>query len=87
MRGSDMPADFIANSSKCSPRLPIAMIADKSIERGKPSGIIFAVAQTNSSAMVETSRPLPVSSSIYRHTKFIISTNCTMKKVATRGPR
>ena len=31
--------------------------------------------------------PLPTSSSMYRHTMFIISTNMTMKNVKIIGPR
>ena len=62
------------------------MIEDSSRARGRPKGIMFAVAQTTSSAMVKNSRPLPVSSSIYRHTKFIIRMKSTMKNVAASGP-
>ena len=63
------------------------MIADSSMASGRPSGIMLAVAQAMSSIMTLTSRPFPTRSSIYLHTKFIISTNCTMKNVMSNGPR
>lgn len=83
----DIPADFIASNSKFSPKLPIVMIAAKSITIGRPSGIMFVVAYAISSIMTPASRPFPVNSSMYRHTKFIIKTNMTMKNVTIRGPK
>ena len=65
----------------------MVMIVASMMASGRPIGIMFAVAYMMSSMMTHGSSPLPTNSSMYFHTKFIIRTKITMKKVIIIGPR
>ncbi len=86
MRGSEMPADFMASSSLFSPRLPIVMMAAKRVASGRAMGMFMAAAYPNNSRITPNSSPLPTRSSMYLQRKFIRKMNATMKNVRTIGP-
>ena len=82
-----MPEDFIATSSKLSPRLPKVMIDEMSMAMGIARISSDALAYHKNWPMVKKSSPLPTRSSIYFHKLCIISIKKAMKKVAMKGPR
>ena len=85
-RNSGIPADFIATSSKLSPRLPKVIILESSRASGNARGTLNAATKPVSFARVKKSRPLPTRSSIYNQKNCITKTNNVMRNVARNGP-
>ena len=61
------PADLKANSSLFSPILPKSIMDDNKMAIGNDIGIRLSVEKNKSSAIVESSKPLPTKSSMYFH--------------------
>ena len=78
---SDIPAAFIAVSSELSPMFPKVMSDERRMASGSACGTSISPIYQKNSARTSIDRPLPMSSSIYRHRNCIISTNWQMKKV------
>ena len=83
----EMPADFIATSSKLSPRLPNVMMDEIKIAIGMAKDDKVALAYHTNFMMVIKGSPLPTRSSIYFHKVCIISTKNAIKKVTINGPK
>ena len=81
-----MPADFIATSSKLSPRFPKVMIDEIRIAMGIVKVSKEALAYHKNCPIVKKSRSLPTRSSIYFHKLCIISTKKVIKNVTINGP-
>ena len=79
---SEMPAALIAVSSELSPRLPKEISDDNNIAKGKACGISISPIYQKNCAKMSIDKPLPMSSSTYRHKNCIISTNWQMTKAA-----
>ena len=78
---SEMPAALMAVSSELSPRLPKAMSEESRMASGNACGMSIRPMYQKNCASTSRVRPLPISSSTYRHRNCIISTNWQMKKV------
>ena len=78
-RNMEIPADFMAASSKRSPRLPYNMMEDSRVASGRTRGIILADAYNNSFPMTHHSSPLPTRSSIYFHRNWISRMSSAIK--------
>ena len=83
---NEIPEDFMATSSKLSPRLPKVMIEEIRIAIGMVNVRSEALAYHKNCPMVKRSRSLPTRSSIYFHKLCIINTKKVMKNVAINGP-
>ena len=84
---NDMPADFIATSSKLSPRLPKVMIDEMRIAIGIARVESVALAYHTNFMIVINGNPLPTRSSMYFHNVCIINTKNAIKNVTINGPR
>jgi len=85
-RGKEMPADFIATSSKLSPRFPNVINDESKTANGNASGTRAAVWYQVNSRMMPVLNPLPTKSSIHNQKNCMIKTKRVIKKVATNGP-
>lgn len=83
---SENPDDFIAINSLCSAKFPKVIKEDNKTAKGSAIGTIDALVYPRIWAITSSGKPLPTSSSIYRHRNCINSTNKATKKVAIKGP-
>ena len=86
IRCKEIPEDFNASNSLCSPMFPKVMIDERSIDSGSARGTNPAEAYNNNSPITESSSPLPTRSSMYFHKNCIKRRNTAMKKVKINGP-
>lgn len=82
----EIPEDFMAMSSKLSPRFPNVMIDEISIAIGIANANREALAYHKNCPIVIKSSPFPTRSSMYFQSVCIISTKSDMKKVTINGP-
>jgi len=82
-----MPDDFIAMSSKVSPRFPNVIIEEMRMAIGIANASKEALAYQRNWPIVIKSSPLPTRSSMYFHKVCIINTKRAIKKVAIKGPK
>ena len=81
IRNKDIPADFMAISSKFSPRLPKFMSAAKSMANGNAMGTVCSVVYQKNSASTFHSTPFPISSARCFQVNCIMRIRIQMKKV------
>ena len=82
---SEMPAALMAVSSELSPRFPKTISELSRMASGSACGSSISPMYQKNWAMMSRERPLPISSSTYRHRNCIISTNWQMKNVPTKS--
>lgn len=87
IRCNEIPADFIARSSLCSPRPPSVIIDARSDAKGIERGSNVQAPHPRNSIMTPNPRPLPTSSSIYLHRNWSERANVTTKRIAKNGPK
>lgn len=85
-RNKEIPADFIATSSKLSPRFPNVINDDSRTANGNANGTSAAVWYQVNSRMMPVLNPLPTKSSIHNQKNCMINTKRVIKNVATNGP-
>src|SRR6478672_1117062 len=78
-RNNGIPADFMATSSKLSPRFPKVIMDESKSERGNASGTAVAATNPINLKMVNTSSPLPTRSSIYNQKNCITNTKSEIR--------
>ena len=83
----EIPADFIATSSKLSPKFPKVMMDEIRMAIGIARDESVALAYHTNLIMVIKGNPLPTRSSMYFHNVCIIKTKNAIKKVMINGPR
>lgn len=84
---SETPADFIANSSNRSPRLPNVISDANKMARGNAIGIRNNAAYKNISPKTGNPNPLPTMSSIYLQMNCISTMKRHMPKVIRNNGR
>jgi len=85
-RNNEMPADFMATSSKLSPRFPNVINDESKTANGRANGTSAAVWYHVNSRMIPVLNPFPTKSSIHNQKNCMINTKSVIKNVATNGP-
>jgi hypothetical protein len=83
---SGIPADFIAVSSVCSPKLPKHISVAKSVAKGNAVGTVMREKYMKSFPKTKSPRSLPIKSEKYIIKNLIRNINTTIAVVSINGP-